>query len=581
VASDYEVVMDQGKKLIEFYRQNPCIAAYDLLGVDLAPIQRLIFKDMWFKNYVIAVCGRGVGKTFLLGLLATLSTLLYPGYRVGLIGPVFRQSKMIFSEVEKIYAKSPILKEAALKKPTNSSDRSYLMFKPVAGNNGSYIEALPLGVDGSKIRGSRFYLILVDELAQVPDKILDMVVRPMAATSLEPMENVRRIEQQNRLIAQGLAVEDDFEDSTENKIVMASSGYYKFNHMWRRMKDYWRQMDEAERQSEESQYSVWQVPYQDLPEGFLDLNNIKEAGRVMSLAEFQMEYEAVMISDSEGFFKASLLDECTFNSGVKIEDVGKSSDRYIIGVDPNQGGSASCGVSIIKFGSRNSIVNALELKSKTTQELTMAVQDLITKFNVVGIYMDKGGGGKAVMDLLEEGYNGFTPIIDVEDPDNKFKQGKRILHMMNFSPAWISDANFTTLSLLEDKRLKFPEPPVSSTIDKEALAFDRINTLKSQMLSIIVTQTRTGVLHFDTPKKGQNKDLYSSLILAAYGVKDYEKALEEDGEPVLYNDGGMARPHQAQATNQNWRQVASGAGVQPLVGIDKGAALLKGKRRIK
>ena len=518
-------------------------------------------------------------NTFLLGLLATLSTLLYPGYRVGLIGPVFRQSKMIFSEVEKIYSKSPILREAALKKPTNSSDRSYLQFKPVAGNNGSYIEALPLGVDGSKIRGSRFYLILVDELAQVPDKILDMVVRPMAATSLEPMENVRRLEQQQRLISMGLATEDEFEDSTVNKIVMASSGYYKFNHMWRRMKDYWRQMEEAERKDEECQYSVWQVPYQDLPAGFLDLNNIYEAQRVMSTPEFQMEYEAVMISDSEGFFKASLLDECTFGSGVKFEDIGKQVDRYIVGVDPNQGGDASCGIVIIKFGRRNELVNVYELKGKTTQELTMAVQDIIKKFNVAGVYMDRGGGGKAIMDLLEEGYNGFTPVIDIENVDNRFKKGKRILHVMNFTPTWISDANFTALALLEDKRLKFPEPPVSSVVDEEALAFERVNTLKSQMLNIVVTQTRTGVLHFDTPKKGQNKDLYSALILAAYGVKDYERALEEDGEPILHNESGMMRPHDNSA---NWRQLSAGAGApRMMVGATKSAALLAGKRRIK
>jgi len=517
-------------------------------------------------------------NTFLLGLLSTLSTLLYPGYRVGLIGPVFRQSKMIFAEVEKLYAKSSILREATLKKPTRGSDTCYLQFKPVAGNNGSYIEALPLGVDGSKIRGSRFYLIVVDELAQVPDKILDMVVRPMAATSLEPMENVRRLEQQQRLIDMGLATEDDFEDSTVNKIVMASSGYYKFNHMWRRMKDYWRQMDEAEQKGEESQYAVWQVPYQDLPPGFLDLNNIAEARRVMSTAEFQMEYEAVMISDSEGFFKASLLDQCTFNSGVKFEDVGKQGEQYIVGVDPNQGGDASCGIVIVKFGKTSELVNVYELKNKTTQELTIAIQDIIKKFNVAGVYMDRGGGGKAIMDLLEEGYNGFPPVIDVEDRENRFKQGKRILHVMNFTPAWISDANFTALSLLEDKKLKFPEPPVATTVDKEALAYDRVNTLKSQMLNIVVTQTRTGLLHFDTPKKGQNKDLYSALILAAYGVKDYERALEEDGEPILHNESGMVRPHDS---NANWRQLSAGAGGRPMVGIDKSAALLGGKRRIK
>ena len=74
--ANLDLVYDQGKDLIDFYRNNPCIAAYDLLKVDLAPIQRAVFEDMWFRNFVIAVCSRGFGKTFLLGTLSALSCLL-------------------------------------------------------------------------------------------------------------------------------------------------------------------------------------------------------------------------------------------------------------------------------------------------------------------------------------------------------------------------------------------------------------------------------------------------------------------------------------------------------------------------
>ena len=57
-----EEIMTNGKELIAFYREHPCTAAYELLGVDFAPIQRLVFRDMWFKNYVITVAGRGFGN---------------------------------------------------------------------------------------------------------------------------------------------------------------------------------------------------------------------------------------------------------------------------------------------------------------------------------------------------------------------------------------------------------------------------------------------------------------------------------------------------------------------------------------
>jgi len=538
--------MGQGPMLVEFYRNNPCIAAYELFGVDFAPVQRIVFEAMWFRSYTIAIMGRGGGKTYMQGVLAALSAILYPGYRVGLVGPSFRQSKMIFSEVEKLYSNSSLFREATEKRHIRGSDTCYVRFKAVGGYNSSFIEALPLGNDGAKIRGSRFYLICIDELAQVPDKILDMVLRPMGATKLDPMKNVRKIEQQKRLIEAGLATDDDFEDDTVNKMVMTSSGFYKFNHMYRRMKSYWSKMEEGD-----TKYAVFQIPYTLLPEGFSDKDNIEEAERVMSNHEFRMEYMAEMISDSEGFFKASLLESCTAGSDFSLRFRGEKNKQYILGIDPNQGGAASCGVIVVEVGNPNRIINVLELKRLKTQDLTKAIQDLCSQYNVVRIYMDKGGGGKAVCDLLEEGYNNQEPIIDRTNDDHKHMNGRHILEMINFTTAWISDANFSTLSLFEDTKLLFPMPPTATTIDKESMQYENVTTLKKQLLNIIVTQTSSGALHFDTPKKGQNKDLYSALILAGYGVRLYEKELEDDGEPILYGSSGMVRVHTGHKSSWN------------------------------
>jgi len=273
----------------------------------------------------------------------------------------------------------------------------------------------------------------------------------------------------------------------------------------------------------------------------------------MSDHEFRMEYEADMISDSEGFFKASLLEACTINSGVKVEHKGEKGSSYIIGVDPNQGGSASCGIIIVKVGPTNHIVNVLELKGHTTQEMTEVILNVCSDFNIIRIFMDQGGGGKAIMDLLDDGYGGNTPIIDVTDEDKKYKKGRHILYMVNFNPSWIADANFTSLALFEEGRLKFPEPPehkyelkgTGKFNDLQAAVFERIQKLKSQMLNIVVTQTASGLLHFDTPKKGQNKDLYSALILAAHGARLVEKELEGDVDPILHNESGLIRPNKA------------------------------------
>jgi hypothetical protein len=524
--------MDQGISMIQYYRQHPVMAAYDLLRIDLAPIQRVVLRDMWFKNFVITVAGRGAGKTFMLGVNAVLHALLYPGYRVGLIGPSFRQSKMVFSEVEKLYQRSSILREACDKRPTRGSDTCFLRFRGTDNSNGSYIEALPIGVDGAKIRGSRFYLIQIDELAQVPPDIIDLVIRPMAAVSLEPMQRVRERERQDRLIEQGLATKEDFIDESANKMIMTSSANFKFNHMWHRMKSYWKAIKE---EKENTKYAVHQIPYQLLPPAFLDEENIREARRTMSNIEFMMEYEALMVSDSDGFFKASQIEACTIGSGFSIKLAGEPGKEYVMGVDPNQGGSAACGVVIIELGAPHKIVYVKEVKKKTTQETTTTLQTLTDRFNMVRIFMDSQGGGNAIKDLLQEGYNNHLPILDMNDDTTKSKNGKRILQLVNPAPSWISDANFDTLALIENKDIRFPTPPMDSNPIAEKL-HEEVRLLKSQMLNIIITQTPRGVRHFDTPTKGQNKDLYSALILAAWGVREMFREHQEE-EKVLYSQG--------------------------------------------
>lgn len=477
-------------------------------------------------------------NTFLLAVNAVLHALLYPGYRVGLIGPSFRQSKLIFAEVEKLYNKSVIFRSACEKRPVRGSDTCYVKFKSTKNTNGSFIEALPLGIDGSKIRGSRFYLIQIDELAQVPSGIIDMVLRPMAAVVLEPMKRVRELERQQALIDQGLASKEDFEYNKSNKMIMTSSGFFKFNHMWNRMKSYWRAIElEGERNTK---YAVRQIPYQLSPPGFLDEENIKEAKRTMSSIEFMMEYEAMMVSDSDGFFKASLLESCTMNSDFTIQLVGQSGKKYVMGVDPNQGGSALCGIVLIELEHPNKIIYVNGLKGQSSPGIVKAIQRLVDQFNVVRIFMDSQGGGKPVRDLLEEGYDNHGPILEIDSKAPYDKKGKRILQLVNPGSQWIADANFDALSMLENHDIQFPMVPMSGAIVEEKL-YEYVKLLKSQMLNIVVTQTAAGVRHFDTPKKGQNKDLYSAFVLACWGIK--ELARETEIEDVILHPSGLIRPH--------------------------------------
>ena len=99
-------------------------------------------------------------------------------------------------------------------------DMCYLQFKSTGNRPGSVIHALPLG-DGGTIRGARYFTIIGDEAAQIPREVLDVVVRGMMATSKNPMEQVKAMEEQKRLLAEGKI--DKIKKLHNNKIVLSST----------------------------------------------------------------------------------------------------------------------------------------------------------------------------------------------------------------------------------------------------------------------------------------------------------------------------------------------------------------------
>ncbi|HEC64566.1 MAG TPA: hypothetical protein ENI23_04680, partial [bacterium] len=528
--------LKQSNKLIQFYRDYPEIAAKDLLNVKLSDVQKVVLRSMWFKNYVMAIMCRGSGKTFINAVFACLKCLLYPGYRVGLLAPTFRQSKFMFDECNRLWQRSSILQSATARKPTHQSDNCYIQFKAVAGKVGSLIQAVPLG-DGSKIRGSRFFSIICDEFPHIPEDIFNMVIRPMAATVADPMENVERIARQKELLERGLITQEEIDASrVANQIIITSSGYFTFNHMYSLYCIY---RDEMRGGNEK--YAVFRVPYQLLPEGFLDKDNIESAQREMSSLEFQMEYEAAFIPDTDGFYKASLIESCKsreFTTRVAGED-GKA---YVLGIDPART-EDSFAIAVVELGRPAKIVHALELQKQPFPRMSELIEKLCDIFNVTKIYMDSQGGGHAIKDILAENNQAHRdgPILDSEDEVHQLKSGRFLLKMCNFGTDFIAESNFCCLRLLEHKDFLFPAVPsgYDTTIAQQE-SWEVVRTMQQQMQTIVMTETPTGKIHFDVPKGGghgkEKKDLYTAFMLAGRCVYDLLWA-EELPENIIHHGG--------------------------------------------
>jgi hypothetical protein len=182
--------------------------------------------------------------------------------------------------------------------------------------------------------------------------------------------------------------------------------------------------------------------------------------------------------------------------------------------------------------------------------MASVIEDLCRLFKVVGIYMDAGGGGLPIKDILAENRQNHPdgPLLDLNDEVYHAKHGRKILTMCNFSTSFIEDSNNMALNLLEQGQLNFPTPPRDyepSPLQEES--FLTITRMQQQMQTIEISETKTGKLHFDVPKgEGhgrQKKDLYTSFMLAARCIYDM---LWSEGLPdSILHHGGKAIPRQS------------------------------------
>lgn len=484
-------------------------------------------------------------------------------------GFIHHNSKFIFDEISKIYDISPVLRDSCEKKPTKMVDLCYLQFKSTGNKPGSVIHALPLG-SGETIRGARYFTIIGDEAAQIPREVLDVVVRGMMATSKNPMEQVKAMEEQKRLLAEGKI--DKIKKLHNNKIVLSSTAYYQYNHLWSRVKGYIDIiMEKAEKAARLEKAGLpvpsdlkvelrghdlnGQIPFnimkdenraliafncEDMPDGFMNTESLEEAKREMPRYQYLMEYFGYFPPDSEGFFPMSLLDKSRKHGDFACEfsfDHNKDKDWItIMGCDPARSGD-NFAISIFKVNIKTEkirLIRVLTYNKMTFPFMHLEIRRLRKLYDVSEIAIDSGGGGQTIRDLLADPRTcppGDDIILQRDFDEHRFKQGKRILRLVEFSKyEWLADANNNLLLGLQNGTLQIAGEKGSlkngsdfeETPDEEAARREIDKTIE-EMQNIVVTRTQTGRMHWDTPQKHQRKDRYSSVLIGydqAYSYLD-------------------------------------------------------------
>jgi len=578
-----------------------------LFNIELHPIQMAILQEFWIRPFPMYIASRGWGKSFLLALYCIIRMTFYPGTKIVVVGAAFRQSKIIFEYMETIWRSSPILRSifgSGDDGPRRDVDRCTMRL------GDSWTVAIPMG-DGSKIRGLRAHIIIADEFASISPDIYETVVSGFAAVSASPIQNVKEEARKAAMIEAGLWNEELEILNTKmgNQAIISGTADYAFKHFaqyWKRYKAIIESKGDTKKLEEIFKgevpsnfnwrdYSIIRIPYELIPKGFMDDKQVSRAKATIHTGIYNMEYAACFVSDSEGFFRRSLIENCVVsNSNILIDNKpvkfsatihGDSNKQYVYGIDPASE-QDNFSIVILEVNPTHSRIvycwTTNRANFKERQKIGLAtehdfygfcarkIRNLMKTFNPIRIGMDAQGGGVAIEEALHDPMKAdpgellIWPVID----DNKSKDtdgqaGLHILELVQFAKAeWTSQANHGMRKDFEDKVLLFPEfdsltlglaleqenkniletDLTSALYDSLSECILEIEELKNELTTIVMTQTSNSSNardRWDTPetklshgKKGRlRKDRYSALLIANMLARQMNRALK----PVDYD----------------------------------------------
>lgn len=635
-----------------------CLAKYvELLfrkndhPIRLLPFQSVMLHMLWHKKFPMVLACRGAGKTWMIAVYCLLKALLVPGTKIVVVSGGFRQAKFVFQYIDQLIKDSPIIQETIRKfHPGNefgvkfATDRVYLKV-----SHNSEITGIPIG-DGSKVRGLRATTLICDEVASIDDKVFDTAIGPFLSVKADPSEAVIVNEFIERLVRLGadpkvVALVEAAQNKKGNQLVLTGTATYQFNHFYRRyrayetfansggdkkllkeglqlqagetgavisdkMLDLWSEMY--------SEYSIFQLPYYGMPNGFLDELIVASHKATMNPVIFGHEYECTFSKDTNGFFPRSIVDEASPGKGspdeVHYELYGDPHAQYVMGLDPARHND-NFGLVVLKIENGTAKTVYCESWNKLKfQDSVKRIREILRRFpNIVHIAMDRGGGGDTVQELLANAKmlkDDEKPIIEFE-PSDEYKgipNALRILEMINFH-SWTVPANHALRSDITVGKLLFPNRidddvimhkqamtvlgrPLDLDNSEDARFYEHINDLLygteddngdtvthgaykevqlmiDELCTIVQTVSDRGTESFSLPRLAdqsegldvRRRDRYSALLLAAHAARQVIGHGHQKGYQTYGGSTGMILGSRPSSGRKNYLPIQRRGGV--------------------
>lgn len=443
--------------------------------------------------------------------------------------------------------------------------------------------------------------------------VFENVVGGFGVVAQDPVQKIKQAARNRKREELGLIEEAQPNVlSMPNQTLISGTCFYQFNHFYeyfKKYRDIIRSRGDINKlrnivgevaddpDFDWRNYGIIRIPYDLLPAGYFDKSQILRS-KVNTLASnFLAEYCACFPSDSDGFFKRSLIERCVPNETnvIRVNNTiidfvprleGNFNSKFVIAIDP-AAENDNCAIVVIELRddhrrivycwTTNKKLHRKNLAVHRTQEdnyeafISRKIRDIMKRYPTIAIAIDSQGGGGAIMeslhdkDKMEPGEQPIWPIFGQAKHEwCDTQEGQHIIHMINFASAeWLGNAYFNTKKDMEEQLLLFPSfdgatMGLTDCVDDskfiegglddsmEAL-IDEIEELKNELTCIIHTKTPSGRDQFTVPdiktaegKKAKvKKDRASALIMAnAVG-----RSIMRDFIDSTYEvNGGFASP---------------------------------------
>lgn len=196
------------KEWVGFYRENPHRFAEDYLGVKLKTFQKILVYLCFKYPFFTFLASRGLGKSWLIALIAIIKCILYPGSRVVIAsGTKGQAEKIIDNKIKQDFWENYPNVRKEIAEVTTSQRKTSVTF-----HNGSVILAVTAN---DNARGERANLIIVDEHRLIKKEVYEKVIEPFATYLRQP----------------GYLSKEEYKGVKDvpNQIIYMSSAWYK-NH---------------------------------------------------------------------------------------------------------------------------------------------------------------------------------------------------------------------------------------------------------------------------------------------------------------------------------------------------------------